>query len=129
MSTHKSQQGCFIERTAIHHHGQLDRIYASASAPASTAIQTRSAVPAQVVVVPLILLWRHRETEVNATEEVDLQRIQLRYGDAADLSVVRVGEIDVIEKLRREHKSRGDAADAPRRSQHNTICAESVHNK
>ena len=86
-------------------------------------------MPTQVVVVPLVLLWRHRETEVNATKEVDLQGIQLRYGDAADLSIVRVGEIDVIEKLRREHKSRGDAADAHQRSQNNTICTESVHNK
>lgn len=59
----------------------------------------------ELSVILSVCLARHKQTEVNHKKKLDLKRVDLMARHPADLRVVRVVEVLVIEELGRKHEA------------------------
>ena len=68
-----------------------------------TASRTVGKMLDNVAIVAKEVLRRHKQVEVNPTEEFDFQVVDLVHGDPAHFSIEGVGEVHVIEVLGSKH--------------------------
>ena len=72
-------------------------------ARAPTASRTVGEMLDNVAVVAKEVLRRHKQIEVNSTEEFDFQIVYLVHGDPSHFGIKGIGEVHVIEVLGSKH--------------------------